>query len=108
MNNKIINLTDTNFEKQVLNFEGNIVVDFWSEFCGPCKIMEPLIKQIADEFKNKITFSKFNIEENLSTPKKYDIRSIPTILIFNNGKLKATKVGLMSKSNLRKFIIKNI
>ncbi|MFI4846993.1 MAG: thioredoxin [Candidatus Makana argininalis] len=108
MNNKIINLTDKNFEKKVLNFKKKIVVDFWSEFCGPCKIMEPLLKQIADEFKNKITFSKFNIEENLSIPKKYDIRSIPTILIFNNGKLIATKVGLMSKSILKKFISENI
>ncbi|MFI4853111.1 MAG: thioredoxin [Candidatus Makana argininalis] len=108
MNNKMINLTDNNFEKNILNFKKSIVVDFWSEFCGPCKIMEPLLKQISDEFKNKIIFAKFNIGDNLSIPKKYDIRSIPTILIFNNGKLKATKVGLMSKSILRKFINKNI
>ncbi|MFI4847263.1 MAG: thioredoxin [Candidatus Makana argininalis] len=108
MSNKIINLTDKNFEKKVINFKKKILVDFWSEFCGPCKIMEPIIKEVAEELKDKITFSKFSIEKNLSIPNKYDIRSIPTILIFNKGKLKSTKVGLMSKSKLIKFIMENI
>ncbi|MFI4819087.1 MAG: thioredoxin [Enterobacterales bacterium] len=108
MNNKIINLTDKDFEEQVVNLKNSIVVDFWSEYCGPCKIMEPLFKKVAYELKNKIIFAKFNIEENLSIPKKYDIRSIPTILVFNNGKLKATKVGLMTQLKLKNFIIENI
>ncbi|UDG79266.1 Thioredoxin 1 [Candidatus Ecksteinia adelgidicola] len=108
MSNKIICLTDDNFDVNVINAKGLILVDFWAEWCRPCKIIAPIIDDIAKKFFEKITITKLNIEYNPKTPLKYGIRSIPTILLFDNGKVKASQIGTFSKKQLQNFINENI
>ncbi|MBS7521099.1 thioredoxin TrxA [Serratia ureilytica] len=108
MSNKIIHLTDSSFEADVLKAEGPILVDFWAEWCGPCKMIAPILDEIAEEFEGKLTITKLNIDQNPATAPKYGIRGIPTLLLFKNGEVAATKVGALSKGQLKDFLNANL
>ncbi|VAX76980.1 Thioredoxin 1 [Serratia symbiotica] len=108
MSDKIIHLTDNTFESKVLKVQGPVLVDFWAEWCGPCKIMSPILDEIAEEFAGKITITKLNIDQNPDTPPKYGIRGIPAFLLFKNGDEIATKVGALSKGQLKDFLNGNL
>lgn len=104
MSDKIIHLTDDSFNSDVLQAKGPVLVDFWAEWCGPCKMVAPILDEIANEFAGKLTVAKLNIDENQNTAPKFGIRGIPTLLLFKNGNVQATKVGALSKSQLVEFI----
>ena len=104
MSDSIINITDTSFEDDVLKSDKPVIVDYWAEWCGPCKMIAPILNEIADEYNDKITVAKINIDENQETPQKYAVRGIPTLMIFKDGEVAGTKVGAMSKSQLSAFI----
>lgn len=108
MSEKIIHLTDGSFENDVLKAEGPILVDFWAEWCGPCKMIAPILDEIAEEFEGKLTITKLNIDQNPATAPKYGIRGIPTLLLFKNGEVAATKVGALSKGQLKDFLNANL
>jgi thioredoxin 1 len=105
---KIIHITDDTFEQEVLQSQTPVLVDYWAEWCGPCKMIAPALDQIASEYAGRLKVAKLNIDENQSTPPKYGIRGIPTLMLFKNGNLEATKVGALSKSQLAAFIDSNI
>ena len=106
MHANITTLTDANFDTEVLKNDGPVLVDYWAEWCGPCKMIAPILDQIAQESTIKI--GKLNIDENTSIAPQYGIRGIPTLMIFDNGKVVATKVGAVNKSQLNAFISDNI
>ena len=108
MSEKIIHITDATFEQEVLQSQTPVLVDYWAEWCGPCKMIAPALDQIASEYAGRLKVAKLNIDENQSTPPKYGIRGIPTLMLFKNGNLEATKVGALSKSQLAAFIDSNI
>ncbi|MCS3903397.1 thioredoxin 1 [Methylohalomonas lacus] len=108
MSENIITVTDSTFEDQVLKSETPVIVDYWAEWCGPCKMITPILDEIASEYEGKVNVAKLNIDENQETPQKYAVRGIPTLMIFKNGNVAATKVGAMSKSQLSAFIDSNI
>lgn len=108
MSENIIAVTDSTFEDQVLKSNLPVVVDYWAEWCGPCKMIAPILGEIANDYSGKVTIAKLNIDENQETPQKYAVRGIPTLMIFKNGNVAATKVGAMSKSQLSAFIDSNI
>ena len=108
MNDKIKVVTDTSFEADVVNSSQVVLVDFWAQWCGPCKALAPVLDEIADEYDGKVIIAKVNIDENDQTPPKYGIRGIPTILLFSNGVVQATKMGALSKADLSAFIDANI
>ncbi|OSN06000.1 thiol reductase thioredoxin [Lonsdalea britannica] len=108
MSDKIIHLTDGTFDKDVLQAEGVTLVDFWAEWCGPCKMIAPILNEISEEYADRITVAKLNIDENPATAPKYGIRGIPTLLLFKNGEVAATKVGALSKGQLKEFIEANL
>ena len=101
-------VTDENFEHDVLKNNKPVVVDFWAEWCGPCKQIGPVLEEISDEMKEQIVIAKHNIDQEPNTPTKYGIRGIPTMLLFKEGQLKATKVGATTKSNIVSWIKENI
>ena len=101
-------ITDENFETDVLKASKPTVVDFWAEWCGPCKQIGPVLEEISDEMKNQVVIAKHNIDEEPNTPTKYGVRGIPTMLLFKDGQLKATKVGATTKSNIVSWIKENI
>lgn len=105
---KIIHLTDNSFENTVLKAEGLTLVDFWAEWCGPCKMIAPILEEIAEEYDGRLTVTKINIDEHPETAPKYGIRGIPTLLLFSNGELVATKVGALSKGQLKEFLDANL
>ena len=108
MSDKIIHLSDESFDKDVLKAEGLVLVDFWAEWCGPCKMIAPILDEIATEFEGKLTIAKLNIDENPGTAPKYGIRGIPTLLLFKGGEVAATKVGALSKGQLKDFLNANL
>lgn len=108
MSGNIIQVSDDVFESDVLKSQEPVLVDFWAEWCGPCKMIAPVLEEIASEYAGKITVAKLNIDENPATPPKYGIRGIPTLMLFKNGNVEATKVGAVSKSQLTAFIDSNI
>ena len=103
-----VNVTDDNFETEVLKSNKPILVDFWAEWCGPCKQIGPILEEISQEMGDDIIIAKHNIDENPNQPTKYGVRGIPTMLLFLNGELKATKVGSTTKSNIVTWIKENI
>ena len=102
------NITDENFEVEVLKADKPTLVDFWAEWCGPCKQVGPILEEISNEMSNEVVIAKHNIDENPNQPTKWGIRSIPTMLLFQDGELKATKVGATTKSNIKSWIEENI
>ncbi|MBA1378425.1 thioredoxin TrxA [Pseudomonas brassicacearum] len=100
----IKHVSDASFEADVLKAEGAVLVDYWAEWCGPCKMIAPVLDDIATEYEGKLTIAKLNIDENQETPPKYGVRGIPTLMLFKGGNVEATKVGALSKSQLKAFI----
>lgn len=108
MSDQIVHVTDDTFETEVLNSDKAVLVDYWAEWCGPCKMITPILDEIAEEYVDKLKIAKLNIDENPATPPKYGIRGIPTLMLFRNGNVQATKVGALSKSQLAAFIDSNL
>ncbi|MBA4501629.1 thioredoxin TrxA [Marinobacterium marinum] len=108
MSENIVNVTDASFEEDVLKADGAVLVDYWAEWCGPCKMIAPVLEEIAKEYDGKLKVCKLNIDENNETPPKFGIRGIPTLMLFKGGNVEATKVGALSKSQLAAFIDANL
>jgi len=104
----VVYVTDTTFDEEILKSDVSVLVDYWADWCGPCKMIAPILEEIAQEYDGKIKVAKLNIDENPETPPKYGIRGIPTLMLFKNGNVEATKVGALSKSQLTAFIDSNI
>jgi thioredoxin 1 len=105
---RIVHVTDDTFEQEVLQSADPVLVDYWADWCGPCKMIAPVLDEIADEYDGKIRVAKLNIDENPGTPPRYGIRGIPTLMLFKGGEVEATKVGAVSKSQLAAFIDSNL
>lgn len=105
---QIVHLSDDTFEAEVLQSNVPVLVDYWAEWCGPCKMIAPVLDEIAAEYAGKIKLAKLNIDENPNTPPRYGIRGIPTLMMFKDGEVEATKVGAVSKSQLTAFIDSNL
>jgi thioredoxin 1 len=108
MSDLIVHVTDSSFESEVLKADGPVLVDYWAEWCGPCKMIAPVLDEIAKEYLGKLKIAKLNIDENADTPPKYGVRGIPTLMLFKDGNIEATKVGALSKSQLAAFLDSNI
>ncbi len=108
MSENILALSDESFEQDVLKSDTPVLVDYWAEWCGPCKMIAPLLEEIAGEYAGRVQVAKLNIDDNSQTPPKYGIRGIPTLMLFKNGKVEATKVGALSKSQLSAFLDQHI
>ncbi len=99
-----IKVTDDSFEQDVLKAEGPVLVDFWAEWCGPCKMIAPALDELAADQQGKVTIAKLNIDENPNTPTKYGVRGIPTLMLFKNGNVAATKIGALPKGALFQWV----
>ena len=108
MSEHINYVTDGNFDAEVLQSQTPVLVDYWAEWCGPCKMIAPILDDVAKEYAGKLKVAKLNIDENQGTPAKYGIRGIPTLMLFKAGNVEATKVGALSKSQLTAFIDSNL
>ncbi|HQU17128.1 MAG: thioredoxin [Chromatiales bacterium 21-64-14] len=108
MSDNIVYVTDDSFESDVLKSATPVLVDYWADWCGPCKMIAPILDEIAQEYAGKLRIAKLNIDENPATPPKYGIRGIPTLMLFKDGNVEATKVGAVSKSQLAAFLDSNL
>lgn len=108
MNDKITYLSDDSFDAEVLKSDMPVLVDFWAEWCGPCKMIAPILDELADEYAGKVKITKLNIDENQATAPQYGVRGIPTLLLIKDGAVQAQQVGAVSKSQLAAFIDSNI
>ena len=108
MSDHITHTSDAAFEQEVLQSQIPVLVDYWAEWCGPCKMIAPILDDISKEYAGRLKIAKLNIDDNQQTPPKYGIRGIPTLMLFKNGNVEATKVGALSKSQLTAFIDSNI
>ena len=108
MSEHITHLNDAGFEQDVLQSQIPVLVDYWAEWCGPCKMIAPILDDISKEYAGRLKVGKLNIDDNQVTPSKYGIRGIPHLMLFKNGNVEATKVGALSKSQLTAFIDSNI
>jgi thioredoxin 1 len=108
MSQKIHNVSDETFETEVLQSNIAVLVDYWAPWCGPCKMIAPILIEIAEEYGDRLKVAKLNIDDNQATPPKYGIRGIPTLMLFKNGNIEATKVGQLSKAQLTAFIDSHI
>ncbi len=104
MSDRIVHTTDADFETDVVNSDMPVLLDFWAEWCGPCKMIAPILDSIADEYEDRLRIVKLNIDENPQTPPKYNIRGIPTLLLFRDGAVAAQQVGAVSKGQLESFL----
>ncbi|MFI4938625.1 MAG: thioredoxin TrxA [Candidatus Berkiellales bacterium] len=104
MSANVLATTDDSFEKDVMGAELPVLVDFWAEWCGPCKMIAPVLDEIAQLYQGRLKVAKLNIDENSATPQKFGVRGIPTLMLFKNGELESTKVGAISKSQLTAFL----
>ena len=108
MSDSVLHVSDGEFNEIVIKANGPVLVDYWAEWCGPCKMIAPVLDAIAEEYAGKLTVVKINIDENPQTPQHYGVRGIPTLMLFKNGDVEATTVGALTKSELAKFIDSNI
>ena len=108
MSENIVNVSDASFDDDVLKADLPVLVDYWAEWCGPCKMIAPVLEEIAQEYAGKVKVCKLNIDENTDVPPKFGIRGIPTLMLFKNGNVEATKVGALSKSQLAAFLDGNL
>lgn len=108
MSDHIKAVTDANFEQEVLNSSRPVLVDFWAEWCGPCRALSPILEEVAANHSEEVVFAKINIDENPQAPSKYGVMSIPTLILFKNGQVEAVKMGLLSKSQLSAFVESNV
>ncbi len=108
MSDEIVYLQDSTFENDVLKANEPVLVDFWADWCGPCKMIAPVLEEVAKEYAGRVTVAKLNIDENADTPPKFGIRGIPTLMLFKGGEVEATKVGAVNKSQLTAFLEENL
>jgi thioredoxin 1 len=108
MSDQITHVTDESFDPEVLKSDVPVLVDYWAEWCGPCKAVAPVLDEVARQYSGKLKVAKLNVDENQEIPRKYGIRGIPTLMLFKNGNIEATKVGALSKSQLTAFLDSNI
>lgn len=108
MSDAVLHVTDSDFDDVVVKANNPVLVDYWAEWCGPCKMIAPVLDEIAEEYKGKLTIAKLNIDDNPDTPQHFGVRGIPTLMLFKNGEVEATKVGALTKSQLAEFLDSNL